>query len=60
MAWRTGAELFADVGPLIQARVPNQRQRREITAGLLRLLIEHDVDPTDVADVHPEVRAALR
>ncbi|MDY3563570.1 hypothetical protein R5W23_005184 [Gemmata sp. JC673] len=59
MSWRAGAELFADVWPLIQARVRNKRQRQEVTAGLLRLLVEHDVDPSDVADIHPEVRAAL-
>src|SRR5262245_25795229 len=59
MSWRSGAELFAEVWPLIQARVRDKRQRSEFTAGLLRLLIEHDVDPVDVADIHPEVRAAL-
>ncbi len=59
MSWRAGAELFADVWPLIQARVRNKRQRQEITVGLLRLLLEQDIDPADVADVHPEVRAAL-
>lgn len=59
MSWRAGAELFADVWPLIRTRVRNKRQRQEITAGLLRLLVEHDVDPSDVADIHPEVRAAL-
>ncbi|WP_439622166.1 HEAT repeat domain-containing protein [Gemmata sp.] len=59
MAWRAGAELFADVWPLIQYRVRDRRQRHEFTASLLRLLVEHDTDPTDVADLHPEVRAAL-
>lgn len=59
MSWRAGAELFAEVWPLIQARLRDRRVRREFTAGLLRLLVEHDVDPADVADVHPEVRAAL-
>ncbi|WP_040892081.1 hypothetical protein, partial [Zavarzinella formosa] len=32
---------------------------REFTTGLLRLLVEHDVDPADVADIHPEIRIAL-
>ena len=58
MSWRTGAELFREVWPVIQAHIRDKRQRREFTAGLLRLLVEHDVDPADVADVHPEVRAA--
>lgn len=59
MSWRSGSELFCEMWPLIQARIRDKQRRREFTAGLLRHLIEHDVDPEDVADVHPEVRAAL-
>jgi hypothetical protein len=59
MAWRAGAEWFADVWPLIESRLRDKRQRREFTAALLRLLVEFDVEPADVADVHLEVRAAL-
>ncbi|VTU00762.1 hypothetical protein BN873_30024 : Uncharacterized protein OS=Candidatus Competibacter denitrificans Run_A_D11 GN=BN873_30024 PE=4 SV=1: HEAT [Gemmataceae bacterium] len=59
MAWRAGAELFADVWPLIQTRVREKRLRHEFTAALLQLFIDHDIDPHDVADLNPEVRAAL-
>ena len=59
MAWRTGAALFADMWPVIQARITARKQRIEFTTALLRLMVEHDLDPRDVSDVHAEVRSIL-
>jgi hypothetical protein len=59
MAWRAGAELFADMWPLIVARVKPDDFRREFTERLLTHFLECDVDPTDLAGLHPEVDRAL-
>jgi len=59
MAWRTGAALFADIWPLIAARVKPDEFRAEFIRDLLGLFLDCDVDPTDVAGLHPEVDAAL-
>jgi hypothetical protein len=59
MSWRSGAALFEEIWHVLQARVRHKQERRELTAGVLRLLIDHDLDPQDVADIHPEVVRAL-
>lgn len=59
MAWRTGAALFADMWPLISARVKPDDFRLEFTERLLAYFLECDVDPTDLAGLHPEVDQAL-
>jgi hypothetical protein len=46
--------------PLIQANITNREHRIEFTGKLLKLMVEDDVDPFDVEDIHPEVRAAMR
>jgi hypothetical protein len=60
MSWRSGSKLFAEVWPLVQANIPDAEHRIEFTAELLRLFAANDMDPYDVEDIHPEVRAAMR
>jgi hypothetical protein len=59
VSWRSGAQLFAEIWPLLQARIPDARMRRQFLGQLLTLFLEWDVDPETVADLHPEVRQAL-
>jgi hypothetical protein len=59
MAWRTGAALFADMWPLIAARVKPDDFRQEFTERLLAYFLECDMDPTELAGLHPEVDQAL-
>jgi hypothetical protein len=51
--------LFAEIWPLIAARVKPDEFRAELIRDLLGLFLHCDVDPTDVAGRHPEVDAAL-
>jgi hypothetical protein len=60
MAWRTGAVLFSEVWPLIAARVKPDEFRQEFTERLLAYFLECDVDPADLAGLHPEVDRALQ
>ena len=60
MSWRSGSALFTEMWPLIQANIPNNEHRIGFTGNLLRLMVENDMDPYDVEDIHPDVRAALR
>lgn len=60
MSWRSGSKLFVEVWPLIQTHVSNKKQRQEFVASLLRVFLEWDIDPYDVADVHPDVAKALQ
>ena len=60
MSWRSGSKLFIEIWPAVQANIPDRQLRIEFTAELLRLFVENDMDPYDVEDVHPEVRAAMR
>ncbi len=46
--------------PLIQANLPDRSHRIDFTARLLQILVDDDMDPYDVEDVHADVRAALR
>lgn len=46
--------------PLIQARIPDREMRVEFTAKLLEQFVDSDMDPFDVEDVHPDIRAAMR
>ena len=59
MAWHTGAALFADMWPLIAARVKPDDFRQEFTERLLSYFLECDLDPADLAGLHPEVDGAL-
>ena len=60
MSWRAGSKLFAKIWPLVQANIPDKEDRIEFTGSLLMLLVEKDMDPHDIEDIHPEVRAAMR
>lgn len=60
MSWRSGSKLFADIWPLIQSNIPSSEHRIEFTARLLKLMVRDDMDPYDVEDIHPEIRAAMR
>jgi hypothetical protein len=59
MSWRSGAQLFGEMWPLLQARIPDRGLRQEFLGRLLALFLEWDVDPETIADLHPEVRQAL-
>jgi hypothetical protein len=60
MSWRAGSKLLVDMWPLIQTHIPDRGHRIDFTARLLQLLIDDDMDPYDVEDVHADVRTALR
>ena len=60
MSWRSGSKLFAEMWPLIQTNIPDKEYRVEFTAFLLKKMVQDDMDPWDVEDIHPEVREALR
>ena len=59
MAWRTGAELFCEMWPLIAARVKPDEVRAEFVEELLSFFVEWDVDPSDLEGLDPEVDRAL-
>jgi hypothetical protein len=60
MSWRAGSKLFTEMWPLIQAGIADRAHRIDFTARLLQMLVDDDMDPYDVEDVHADVRAALR
>jgi hypothetical protein len=60
MSWPAGSKLFVEMWPLIQATITDRTHRVDFTARLLQVLIDDDMDPYDVEDVHADVRAALR
>jgi hypothetical protein len=60
MSWLTGSRLFIEIWPLIRSNIRDPEERIEFTARLLRLFCDEDMDPWDVEDVHPEIRAAMR
>lgn len=60
MSWRTGSGLFLDMWPLIQARIRDRQERVEFTGELLQVFVNQDMDPYDVEDAHPDIRAAMR
>jgi hypothetical protein len=60
MAWRAGAALFREMWPLIAARVEPDEFRAAFLDDLLGLLLNCDVDPTDLTGFHTEIDAALR
>jgi hypothetical protein len=60
MSWRTGSTLFIEMWPLIQKNISDREERVEFTAQLLEIFINQDMDPFDVEDVHPDIRAAMR
>jgi hypothetical protein len=60
MSWRAGSKLFVEMWPLILTNIPDHRHRVDFTARLLQLLIDDDMDPYGVEDVHADVRSAMR
>ena len=60
MSWQSGSSLFIEMWPLIQSRIPDRKHRIDFTSDLLKLMVRDDMDPYDVEDVHPEIRAAMR
>jgi len=60
MSWQAGSRLFVDMWPLIQTGITDRPHRIDFTSRLLQLLIDDDMDPYSVEDVHADVRAALR
>lgn len=60
MSWRKGSDLFLEMWPLLQEHIPERQYRIEFTGKLLELFLHDDMDPYDVEDVHPDIRAAMR
>ncbi len=60
MSWRSGSKLFSEMWPLIQSNITDREHRVEFTAHLLKRMVRDDMDPYDVEDIHPDVRAAMR
>ena len=60
MSWRKGADLFAEMWPLIKARIPDRELRAEFTARLLAVFLEYDLDSYDIEDIDPEIADLLR
>ncbi len=59
MSWQTGAELFAEMWPLIQAKVKPAAHRKEFLRDILAVFLDNDVAPHDLEDLHAEVARAL-
>jgi hypothetical protein len=49
-----------EIWPAIQENIPDREHRIEFTGRLLQLFIDDDMDPYDVEDLHPDIRAAMR
>jgi hypothetical protein len=60
MSWRSGSKLFIEMWPMIESNIEDRQQRIAFTSRLLRIFVDDDMDPYDVEDVHPDVRAAMR
>jgi hypothetical protein len=52
--------MFIDFWPIIQQYMPERDERVDFTARLLSLFVHDDMDPWDVEDIHPDIRAALQ
>ena len=55
MSWRTGAKLFWELWPKIEANIPDAKQRAEFTRAMLKLLLKHDVAADDLRGQEEEV-----
>lgn len=60
MSWRTGSELFIEMWKLVQKYIPDDAHRVEFTSRLLTIFEDNDMEPYDIEDVHPDIRAAMR
>jgi hypothetical protein len=52
--------MFAEMWPLIETNIPDREHRIDFTSHLLELFVHDDMDPFDVEDIHPDIRAAMR
>lgn len=59
MSWKSGSSLFTEMWPLIQKNIPDREHRIEF-AFLLERMVGDDMDPSDVEDIYPDVRAAMQ
>lgn len=60
MSWRTGGKLFCEIWPAIHDNIRDRDERIELTGELLKLFVSRDMDPWDVEDIHPDIRAAMK
>lgn len=60
MSWRSGSSLFIEIWPAIQKHIPEDDERIEFTAALVKVFVREDMDTYDIEDVHPDIRAAMR
>jgi hypothetical protein len=60
MSWSSGSKLFIEIWPFIQSNIPDREHRIDFIGNLLKLMVRDDMDPFDVEDIHPDVRAAMR
>jgi hypothetical protein len=60
MSWRVGAELFCEIWPIIDEKVTPGEFRNEFVRDLVDYFLQCDMDPTDVAGIHPDIDKALR
>lgn len=60
MSWRTGSTIFLKIWPILQSNIEGKDELVDFTARLLKTFVEDDMDPWEVEDVHPDVRAAMR
>jgi hypothetical protein len=59
MSWRSDSKLFICIWPAIRSNITDRVWRIEFTAELLKLFVASDMDPYDVEDLHPDIRAAM-
>lgn len=52
--------MFVEIWPRIESNIRDRELRIDFTSNLLKLMVEWDMDPYDIEDVHPDVRAAMR
>ena len=59
MSWRTGSKLFLEIWPSVKTNITDYEERVRFTAALVRIFVNEDMDPWDIEDVHPDIRAAI-
>ena len=59
MSWRSGAQLFREMWPLIQRHIPEPDVRYEFVRDLIDFFERCDMDGSDLRRIHPEIDRAL-